>query len=336
MSIVFGHNNFTIKRMSPKELGLEENPHVQDAEICLIQRYAHLYFIPVFPIGQQWIIKRNGKSYEMSRQLEIILKNKYPSRIHVGSFALPLIAIAGVLGYMIYEKVSRFQGERRYAKEVERKGTLLTKRLDSINNNTTSIISFYDDMNSKNFVYSVLKREGDKFLLGKLSGNAYDDRKRDVPYSVGYYLMSKDAAGISDSIWITKNDMKKSINHKDPFKPAYIQSIGNYLEMSEIYIIRDAYFAEDTPEEAKTEMYREYINYGKNAVLDSIVPFYRTEDWKLSKTKAVNFNDRFAIKTQSTNPAFLYYHTIPDNKRHKVRVAGHTIENTADQPEKFY
>lgn len=336
MSIVFGHNNFVIKRVDPKELGLEDNPQLKNAEIQLIQRYAHLYFIPVFPIGRDWIIRRDGISYEATRQMQIILHNKYPFRVHIGAFALPLLAILGVFIFMIYEKVSRYQGEIRYANELEKKGTLLTKKLDSIGNDNSSIIAFYDEMSSKSFVYSVLKRNGDKFLLGKLAGDAYDDRKREVPYSIGYYFMSKNNEGISDSIWITKNDIKKSINFKDPFKPVAIKGLGNSLEMSEIYIISDAYFAEDTPEDAKTEMYREFVNYGKNAVLDSIVPVYKTEDWKLSKTKVVNFNEKFALKTESNNSAFLYYHTTPDNKKHKVRISDHHIENNADKTDGFY
>lgn len=335
MSIVFGHNNFVIKRLNPKELGLDDNPQMKNAEIQLIQRYAHLYFIPVFPIGREWIIRRDGKSYEMTTKMQIILNHNYPSRVHIGSFALPIIAILGFLGYTIIHKISEHQREARYADEMEKKGTLLTKKLDSINNDNTSIISFYDEVAYENSAYTVLKRKGDQFLLGKISGDIYSNRNRNLPNSIGYYSMSKNEM-ITDSVWITKNDIKKSISFNDSFKPSTIKGLGNSLKMSDIYFIRDAYFDEDTPEETKTEMYREYVNYGKNAMLDSIVPDFKTEDWKLSKTKAVNFNERFAIKTESNNSAYLYYHTTPDNKKYKVRISDHRIENNADTQESYY
>lgn len=336
MSIVFGHNNFVIKRVNPKELGLDENPQMKNAEIQLIQRYAHLYFIPVFPIGREWIINKDGKSYEMSQKMQIILHAQYPSRVHIGAFALPLLAILGVFIFTIYEKVSKYQGALRYADELERKGTLLTKKLDSIGNDNTSIITFNDELSYKNSIYTVLKRNGDKFLLGKITEENEYDSNGNLPSPIGYYVTYKDKNKITDSIWMTKNDIKKSIAFKDPFKPVALKGLGNSLKMSDIYIIKDAYFVEDTPEEAKTEMYREFVNYGKNTVLDSIVPVYKTEDWKLSKTKTVNFNERFALKTESNNSAFLYYHTIPDNKKHQVRIADHRIENNTDKPTGFY
>lgn len=334
MSIVFGHNNFVIKRINPKELGLDDNPQMKNAEICLIQKYAHLYFIPVFPGGREWIMKRDGKSYEMTTKMQIILNHNYPSRVHIGSFALPIILIIGLFGYMIIDKISSYQREVRYAEELDTKGTFLTKKLDSINNDNACIISFYDEAAYENSVYTVLKRKGDQFLLGKISGDNYD-RNGNLPRSVEYYSMSKNEM-ITDSVWITKNDIKKSISFNNSFKPSTIKGLGNSLKMSEIYIIRDAYFDENTPEETKTAMYREYVNYGKNAILDSIVPTFKKEDWKLSKTKTVNSNERFAIKTESNNSAYLYYHTIPDNKKYKVRISDHQIENNADTQESYY
>lgn len=326
MSIVFGHNNFVIKRLSPKELGLENNPEMKNAEIQLIQKYAHLYFIPVFPIGQEWVLRRDGKSYHLINNLQQQLLYKYPSRVHVGAFALPIILILGLLGYTGYEKISQYQSERRYAAEMERNGILLTKQLDSIDNKNSVIFSFegdsYTDEN-----YSVLKRQGDKFLLQKINGEG----EMTTPNFIDYHLASKDEENTNDSIWITKQEIIKSIPSKEPFSKKQISALGKSLMLSNIYIIKDAYFKEDTPDEAKSSLYSEFVNYGKNAVIDSLVPSNKSEDWKLSKTKTVNFKERFAIKTESRNSATLYYHTVPDNIQHKLKVNNHKIENKGDQ-----
>lgn len=326
MSIVFGHNNFVIKRLSPKELGLENNPEMKNAEIQLIQKYVHLYFIPVFPIGQEWILRKDGKSYHLINNLQHQLLYKYPSRVHIGAFALPIILILGVLGYTGYEKISQYQSERRYAAEIENKAVLLTKQLDSIDNKNSVIMSFENDNYSEDN-YAVLKREGDKFLLQKVN----EETETNIPHSISYYLASKDEENTNDSIWVTKQEIKNSIASKSPFSKKIINALGKKLMLSDVYIIKDAYFKEDTPEEAKSSLYSEYINYGKNSVIDSLVPSNKSEDWKLSKTKTVNFKDRFAIKTESRNSAILYYHTVPDNSKHSVKITNHTIENKEDQ-----
>jgi len=326
MSIVFRHNNFVIKRLSPKELGLENNPEMKNAEIQLIQKYVHLYFIPVFPIGQEWILRKDGKSYHLINDLQHKLLYSYPSRVHVGAFALPLILILGFFGYFTYEKISNYQSEKRYAAEVENRAVLLTKQLDSIDNKNSVIMSFENDNYSEDN-YAVLKREGDKFLLQKVN----EETEMNIPHSISYYLASKDEENTNDSIWVTKQEIKNSIASKSPFSKKMINALGKKLMLSDVYIIKDAYFKEDTPEEAKSSLYSEYINYGKNSVIDSLVPSNKSEDWKLSKTKTVNFKDRFAIKTESRNSAILYYHTVPDNSKHSVKITNHTIENKEDQ-----
>lgn len=326
MSIIFGHNSFVIKRISPKELGLENNPEMKNAEIQLIQKYVHLYFIPVFPIGQEWILRKDGKSYHLINDLQHKLLYSYPSRVHVGAFALPLILILGFFGYFTYEKISNYQSEKRYAVEVENRAVLLTKQLDSIDNKNSVIMSFEND-NYGEDNYAVLKREGDKFLLQKVN----EETEMNIPHSISYYLASKDEENTNDSIWVTKQEIKNSIASKSPFSKKMINALGKKLMLSDVYIIKDAYFKEDTPEEAKSSLYSEYINYGKNSVIDSLVPSNKSEDWKLSKTKTVNFKDRFAIKTESRNSAILYYHTVPDNSKHSVKITNHTIENKENQ-----
>lgn len=326
MSIVFGHNSFVIKRLSPKELGLENNPEMKNAEIQLIQKYAHLYFIPVFPMGQEWILRKDGKSYHLINDLQHKLLYHYPSRIHVGAFALPLILILGFFGYFTYEKIANYRSEKRYVAEMENKGVLLTKQLDSIDNTNSVIMSFEND-NYGEDNYAVLKREGDQFLLQKVNKGMMIN----IPHSISYHLSAKDEENTNDSIWVTKKEIKNSIALKEPFSKKLINTLGKKLMLSNVYIIKDAYFKEDTPDEAKSSLYTEYVNYGKNSVIDSLVPSNRSEDWKLSKTKAVNFKDRFAIKTDSRNSAVLYYHTIPDNIKHSVKITNQTIENKEDQ-----
>lgn len=108
--IVFGHNNFLIKSFKPEEAGL---PPVERNAITfeVRQRYFHLFWIPFFPIGKVWGLKRAGDEnlYAIPDDIEQVVK----SNVSVGtpwySFALCLIAL--FVGAVIFLKdVQRKQG----------------------------------------------------------------------------------------------------------------------------------------------------------------------------------------------------------------------------------
>jgi len=328
MRIIFGHNNFVIKRVAPKELGIEEHPHMQNAEIRLIQKFAHLYFIPVFPIGQEWILRKEGKSYVLTSDIKAVLHRNYPSRVHIGAFALPLLLILGVIIYSISSKVSDYQYEKRAAADLQIKGNELIKTLDSINNDDITLLSLYDESMYKDLDYTVIKTEGNRLLLRRITENEDNKTNYNFPPQIRHYVLLKDTEQTEDSIWISKNEIKKTIPNKESFKPISIKGLDpSPLQMKGIYMIKDAYFNEETPSEAESSFYSEYVNYGKDAVIDSLIPMQKKEEWKLSKNKKVHYKERFAIKTESTNSAVLYYHTVPDNIPHQVKISDKHISN---------
>lgn len=332
MRIIFGHNNFVIKRVAPKELGIEDDPHMKNAEIRLIQKFAHLYFIPVFPMGQEWILRKEGKSYVITSDVKAVLHRNYPSRVHIGAFALPLLLILGVIIYSISSKISDYQYQKRAAADLRIKGNGLIKTFDSINNENTAFLSLYDASAYKDLDYAVLKTEGNRLLIKPITENENNKINYSLPSQIRLYTLLKGGGQTEDSIWISKNEIKKTIPNKELFKPISIKGLDpSPLEMRDIYIIKDAYFKNETPVEAESSFYSEYVNYGKDAVIDSLIPTQKGEEWKLSKNKKVNYKERFAIKTESTNPATLYYHTVPDNISHQVKISDRHIKNSISE-----
>lgn len=77
--IVFGHNNFLVKKYTSVDLNLPPDESFQGVSFEVRQRYAHLFWIPFFPIRKLWAIKKPGDNnlYEMPVQFkQLILAQK--------------------------------------------------------------------------------------------------------------------------------------------------------------------------------------------------------------------------------------------------------------------
>ncbi len=54
--IIFGTNNFSVKTLSLSDLQIADDNH--SITIELRQRFFHVFWIPFFPIGQSWVMRR--------------------------------------------------------------------------------------------------------------------------------------------------------------------------------------------------------------------------------------------------------------------------------------
>ena len=105
--IVFGHNNFKIKTIKSSELDYSTDLRNQTFEIEVRQKYAHLFWIPFFPIGKIWGIRKENDPnlYEMPGSLKALI----PEHINVKTpwYSFALIVLAGVvfLGFLGSEKL---------------------------------------------------------------------------------------------------------------------------------------------------------------------------------------------------------------------------------------
>lgn len=81
MIIIFGKRSFKLKELSFSEIGFpepEENMKIEGR-----QDFVHIFFIPFFPIGKRWLIRRaDNQLYCTTKQIdeqiaikEIELKN---------------------------------------------------------------------------------------------------------------------------------------------------------------------------------------------------------------------------------------------------------------------
>ncbi len=76
--IVFGHNNFHIKSFTASELNIPQEEGGNEISFEVRQRYAHIFWIPFFPIGKIWGMRRAGDSnlYQMPEEIKTLIKTQ--------------------------------------------------------------------------------------------------------------------------------------------------------------------------------------------------------------------------------------------------------------------
>jgi hypothetical protein len=119
--ILYGWNNYLLKSVQPHELGVYKN-EVADIQIQYRQKYFHLFFIPVFPLGRFWAIRQGGKLYEPSPEMRVALgsvdvKTKHTLWAWSGIFL--------VLGAMFIYNISEGLAERSSKKRSAEHAALL-------------------------------------------------------------------------------------------------------------------------------------------------------------------------------------------------------------------
>ncbi|MVT12430.1 hypothetical protein [Chitinophaga tropicalis] len=67
--IIYGRNSYRVRSAQLAEIGINEQiPGIVQFE--LRQNYAHIYWIPLFPLGSQWCIRKtDNKLYEVNDSL---------------------------------------------------------------------------------------------------------------------------------------------------------------------------------------------------------------------------------------------------------------------------
>lgn len=115
MRIVFGHNNFLIRKYKPLDLGITEG-NESGVWFEVRQHYAHLFWIPFFGIGKIYAIRKPNDSslYIMPDALKELIKAKYPARTPWYTFAGPLLILLGFCWYNLNEHFQRQGWENNF------------------------------------------------------------------------------------------------------------------------------------------------------------------------------------------------------------------------------
>lgn len=100
MIFIWGQKTYCRKSVNPADIGYPSViDNIQVTKFELTQRYGHLYWIPLFPMGVQWHARaRDGKLYTISPAIEQQLKQvPYSSYSVLFALAWPILILAATL-----------------------------------------------------------------------------------------------------------------------------------------------------------------------------------------------------------------------------------------------
>lgn len=113
--ILLGFYTFTRRRLFKAEIPDNIKPLLEPGDtLAFRQQVAHIFWIPIFPLARQWMIKRKGDWMKPNEEMQAYLKQslgKMP--IPWYSFSFIMVAILGILGFFAFEKYEKIWLEKR-------------------------------------------------------------------------------------------------------------------------------------------------------------------------------------------------------------------------------
>jgi hypothetical protein len=235
--IVYGYNNFIIKSYSPSEIGLPLEQGNEDIRFEVRQKYAHLFWIPFFPLSKMWVIKKPGDKnlYVMPDEI------KRTVIAHMGKPGTPWysfsLILLGVLVFMIFRISSiaeKKQWENDFYNNLEK-----TKML--IEYPTTGdcyVFYHYSDpgkYSSDKMILKVNKYSDDSIQFISLYDDLYKEAESNDSYN---YHESFDIAGQNqfNPTLVDKETLKQALKqeYKGSRQPVKIEPLDGFYVLDKV------------------------------------------------------------------------------------------------------
>lgn len=241
MRIVFGNNSLLIKSYTPIELGFSSST-LQDCKIEHRQSYFHLYWLPTIPTSRFWCINKpnDNNRYELtSQQIGQIESLGLSHKFNWFSLTLPLLLLAGFLGFIIFNYYKDFQHENDVETYFKDKTDFNTKKISNPSNHDYFIFNARDDSSNSSTIYcKVVDFNKDSIKLA-ISDSAI------VDFDIEYFKVFRKNYDLKTK-WIAKKDLIKiqkthSAENLSPVKISYFDE-SNSLVINEIKEVDGPFF----------------------------------------------------------------------------------------------
>lgn len=315
MRIVFGHGHFRIKKVQPHEVGLFDK-EFNNITFDLQQKYAHLYWIPFFPLGKIWTVnKGDGKKYVCHPEIEQMLDQTPGRGGKTAIFAWSgFLAIAlGLIIFSAAEKLDRMKWKRQAAVQYAQAANNLSEQIDS------AAADDYFLFNLKKpgehaFDYGqiplkVLNTKEDAVLLGSFTAaENYNISLSDEKELTAFAQRT----AIEDSFWVKKALLKKAIlineENKSGFQGITLQGYSDAsFKLENIQHLAGPVVHENFAAPGRSDTYFELTNDGFDAHADSLVPMGDSLSCKLSKQRDFKTDSAIAVRLFGRGTYVLYF-----------------------------
>jgi hypothetical protein len=314
MRIVFGHGHFRIKKVQPHEVGLFDK-EFNNITFDLQQKYAHLYWIPFFPLGKVWTVnKGDGKKYVCHPEVEQMLDQNPGRGGKTAIFAWSgflAIGLAFII-FSAFEKVSHIQGQKRYAAQFTQAAQDLSEQIDSASADDYFLFNLKNpgqhSFDYRQIPLKVLSTKGDEVLLGSFAARDYNGSLSDE----GNLVTFAQHTAIEDSFWVKKELLKKAIlmneSDKQHFEGVTLKDYSDAaLKLNNITHLAGPIVHENYSAPGRSDTYFELVNSGFDAHADSLVPMSDSLSCKLSKERDFKTDSAIAVRLFGKGTYVLYF-----------------------------
>ena len=216
--IIYGHNRYSRKSFTPEELGLPgtaeglglaglTSPIVR---FELSQRFVHIFFIPIFPIGVSWCVRTDDTNlYKIGEgQLKDRLKQmEYSWTSGILSFLGPLMGLV-FFGVFLFQDIQSQKESERIAAAGEKK-----ERRQQLSTIVAPSLSDYYLFKGKEQLYARVMGFNDTAILlspARKKSNGYEDMEDIV-------AMLRDSAQNRPAEWVSKYSLWKMLDPESTF-----------------------------------------------------------------------------------------------------------------------
>lgn len=234
--IVFGHNNFLIKSYTAKEVGIPEE-QATGMLFQVRQRYAHIFWIPIFPIGKAYVLKREGEKqlYEMPTEIKQVIQARYGNpKTPWYSFALLLLGLA--IGF--FALIGNALDEQRYEDRFYNRYEEAKMLIQYPTTGDCYVFRKYDDpdgYSSEDIILKVKKYDEKRTQFISLYKNLYQDAESGDRY--GYHESFDVAEAYNyNPTYIDKNALKNALNgeYLGSKEPVKIEPLEGYYVLEKV------------------------------------------------------------------------------------------------------
>ncbi|OJJ21179.1 hypothetical protein BKI52_11470 [marine bacterium AO1-C] len=226
--MVFGYYTVSLKTVHadqlPAEIPVDAGTHFEYG-----LKLAHILFIPIFPIGKQWLLKRDGNSYEVTPEAAQLFDTLY------GKPKTPWYAFAGLIlaGLaLIYFSVQDMMADRRrsaYRKEVKKQE--LNEKVKSFENPLVSDFYALESSTGQYYGVKVDSTAGGKvWLRYRVDDQGFGLKNKNNTLSA--FIVNRGQFAVQA---VNKQDVLKSYQDKKALIKIKGLDAGEALKVVEVY-----------------------------------------------------------------------------------------------------
>ncbi|MFN8283395.1 MAG: hypothetical protein U0U67_09290 [Chitinophagales bacterium] len=207
MIIRFGWRSFNIKSFTLDELQIPTDSD-EKIEIEVRQRYFHIFFIPVFGLGKEWIFHKGDLQYEVPENIQQHIQQNHRVRTPWYTYTLLIAALIALLVFLYMEFEPKYRSHQKNKKEhIEFVQNVNNRFAAPFTTDDYFILIYTGEFNNCTGCFlKIVRVEGDNFVVAKYPRN-YENE--DI-----YTSIKNNQLSVADTFILSKSELMSAVCKK--------------------------------------------------------------------------------------------------------------------------